>query len=46
MELTAGLSGGVTGRQDSTSPDGSSDADEVCITNNCKHISMNKQKSI
>ena len=46
MELTAGLSGGVPGRQDSTSPDGSSDADEVCVTNSWKHMSMNRQKSI
>jgi hypothetical protein len=45
VELTAGLSGGVSG-QDSTSPDGSSDADEVCMMNNFTHISMNRQKSI
>jgi hypothetical protein len=44
VELTAGLSGAVSG-QGSTSPDGSSDADEVCMTNNCTHIvSMNRQK--
>jgi hypothetical protein len=43
VELTAGLLGGVSG-QDSTSPDGSSDADEVCMKNNCKHI--NEQAKI
>jgi len=43
VELTAGLPGGVSG-QDSTSPDGSSDADEVCIKNNFTCISTNRQK--
>ena len=45
MTLTVGLSGAVSG-QDSTSPDGSSDADEVCMKINCKHMSMNRQKYI
>jgi hypothetical protein len=45
VELTAGLPGGVSG-QDSTSPDGSSDADEVCIKNNCKHIPNEQAKNI
>lgn len=43
MELTAGLPGEVSG-QDSTSPDGSSDADEVCMKNNCTRMSTNRQK--